>query len=67
VQAADGGTVVFAGVSGSMTSGYGQLVIVDHGNGRETWYAHLDRIEVQEGQQLAQGDVGSRRCHRWRW
>jgi murein DD-endopeptidase MepM/ murein hydrolase activator NlpD len=57
VQAADGGTVTFAGVSGSMTSGYGQLVIVDHGNGRETWYAHLDNMNVKEGQQLAQGDV----------
>jgi hypothetical protein len=57
VQAADGGTVVFADVSGSMTSGYGQLVIIDHGNGRETWYAHLDSMNVQEGQQVAPGDV----------
>jgi hypothetical protein len=57
VQAADGGTVTFAGVSGSMTSGYGQMVIVDHGNGRETWYAHLDSMKVKEGQQLAQGEV----------
>ncbi|MBF2050772.1 MAG: M23 family metallopeptidase [Elainella sp. C42_A2020_010] len=57
VQAADGGTVTFAGVSGSMTSGYGQLVIVDHGNGRETWYAHLGSMDVKEGQQIAGGDV----------
>jgi hypothetical protein len=57
VQAADGGTVVFADVSGSMTSGYGQLVIIDHGNGRETWYAHLNSMNVQEGQQVAPGDV----------
>ncbi|PSB23135.1 peptidase M23 [filamentous cyanobacterium CCP2] len=57
VQAADGGTVVFADISGSMTSGYGQLVIIDHGNGRETWYAHLNNMNVQEGQQVAPGDV----------
>ncbi|WP_416671450.1 M23 family metallopeptidase [Egbenema bharatensis] len=57
VQAADGGTVVFANISGSMTSGYGQLVIIDHGNGRETWYAHLNNMNVQEGQQVAPGDV----------
>lgn len=57
VQAADGGTVVFADVSGSMTSGYGQLVIIDHGNGRESWYAHLNSMNVQEGQQVAPGDV----------
>ena len=57
VQAADGGTVTFAGVSGSMTSGYGQLVVVDHGNGRETYYAHLGNISVHEGQQLKPGQV----------
>ena len=57
VKAADGGTVTFAKVSGSMTSGYGQLVVVDHGNGRETYYAHLGNINVQEGQQLKPGEV----------
>lgn len=57
VQAADGGRVVYAGINGSLTSGYGNLVIVDHGNGRETWYAHLHTIDVQQGQQLAQGEV----------
>jgi murein DD-endopeptidase MepM/ murein hydrolase activator NlpD len=57
VQAADGGTVAFAGVSGSMTSGYGQLVVIDHGNGRETYYAHLGNISVRQGQQLKPGQV----------
>jgi murein DD-endopeptidase MepM/ murein hydrolase activator NlpD len=57
VKAADGGTVVFSRVDGSMTSGYGQMVIIDHGNGRETRYAHLNTMDVKEGQQIAQGDV----------
>jgi murein DD-endopeptidase MepM/ murein hydrolase activator NlpD len=57
VRAADGGIVTFARVSGSMTSGYGQMVIIDHGNGRETYYAHLSTMDVKEGQQIAPGDV----------
>jgi murein DD-endopeptidase MepM/ murein hydrolase activator NlpD len=57
VRAADGGTVTFSRVDGSMTSGYGQMVIIDHGNGRETRYAHLSTMDVKEGQQIAQGDV----------
>jgi len=55
--AADGGTITFAGVSGSLTSGYGNLIIVDHGNGRETRYAHLDRLSVSVGQEVGQGEV----------
>jgi hypothetical protein len=37
VRAADGGQVTFANISGSLTSGYGRLVIVNHGNGFETY------------------------------
>ena len=56
VRAADGGTVVFVGVSGSMTSGYGQMVIIEHGNGHTTRYAHLSGFDVKEGDQIARGD-----------
>ena len=56
VRAADGGQVTFAGISGSLTSGYGRLVIVDHGNGMETYYAHLQNFFVQQGDIIAQGD-----------
>ena len=56
VEAADGGQVTFAGISGSLTTGYGRLVIVDHGNGYETYYAHLQGFFVREGDIIAQGD-----------
>ncbi|MGB7251916.1 MAG: M23 family metallopeptidase, partial [Phormidesmis sp.] len=57
VVAADGGVVTYAQVSGSMTSGYGQLIIVDHGDGRESYYAHLSGYAVKEGDRVAQGQV----------
>jgi murein DD-endopeptidase MepM/ murein hydrolase activator NlpD len=46
VQAANRGTVVFAGFLGI----YGNCVIVDHGLGLQSLYAHLSSIGVQEGQ-----------------
>lgn len=53
VIAADSGMVSFAGWSG----GYGYLVKVDHGGGKETWYAHLSRINVDVGQTVQKGEV----------
>ena len=52
--ATDDGTVVL--VSWMRTS-YGYHVIVDHGNGLETLYAHLDGINVEVGQNVSKGDV----------
>lgn len=52
VTAAAEGTVTFAGAQ----NGYGQVVILDHGDGLTTRYGHLSRIEVVEGQQLARGE-----------
>jgi murein DD-endopeptidase MepM/ murein hydrolase activator NlpD len=52
VYAADAGTVVYAGWS---TVGYGNLIVLDHGNGYQTYYAHLSAIFVGCGQQVAQG------------
>lgn len=52
VYAADAGVVVFAGWS---TRGYGYLVIVDHGNGWVTFYAHMDQINVGCGQGISYG------------
>ncbi|EDX82782.1 M23 peptidase domain protein [Synechococcus sp. PCC 7335] len=57
VVAADGGIVSHARISGSMTSGYGKLIIIDHDNGRESYYAHLQDYVVGEGASVAQGQV----------
>ncbi len=54
VSAADDGTVVFAGVDSK--TGENTLVI-DHGNGYQTLYAHLDRLEVACGNTVAKGQA----------
>jgi murein DD-endopeptidase MepM/ murein hydrolase activator NlpD len=51
VHATADGIVVFADRFG----GYGRLVIIDHGNGYETYYAHLSRVDVINGQEIRQG------------
>jgi len=37
--------------------GYGNRVLLDHGNGLQTMYAHLSGISVSEGQTVNRGDV----------
>lgn len=54
VWATAAGVVVYSGWS---NVGYGNLVIVDHGAGWQSVYAHLDAIEVGCGQNVYQGDV----------
>lgn len=49
--AAASGTVTFAGWKGS----YGYLVIIDHGNGYQTYYAHCSALYVTAGQTVTQG------------
>jgi len=54
VLAADSGTVVVAGwVDGY---GYGNRVLIDHGNGYRTLYAHLASVYVRPGQTVNRGD-----------
>lgn len=54
VVASDTGTVTFAGWN---IYGYGNLVVINHGNGYETFYAHLNGISVVPGQIVYQGNV----------
>lgn len=54
ILAADGGTVVGAGWD---PSGYGNKIVIDHGNGFVTLYAHLSVLQVSAGQRVNRGDV----------
>lgn len=40
-----------------MFSGYGRLVVVDHGGGVETWYAHMSKFYVHTGQEVRRGEL----------
>jgi murein DD-endopeptidase MepM/ murein hydrolase activator NlpD len=53
--AAGSGTVIDAGPAPSGYSGYGNMVLIDHGGGLSTLYAHLSRVDVAVGQVVQQG------------
>ncbi|MGI8992128.1 MAG: M23 family metallopeptidase [Bryobacteraceae bacterium] len=53
VHAAADGIVVHAGFN----NGYGRLIVIDHGNGYQTYYGHLSRMHVIEGQDVRRGDT----------
>ncbi|HQY25105.1 MAG TPA: peptidoglycan DD-metalloendopeptidase family protein [Thermoflexales bacterium] len=58
IYAADSGTVIYAGYSlgaNGAPVGYGQYVVIDHGNGYQTLYAHASRLFVRCGQQVTRG------------
>ncbi|MBI5565078.1 MAG: peptidoglycan DD-metalloendopeptidase family protein [Chloroflexi bacterium] len=54
IYAADNGVVVYAGWN---NWGYGNLVVIDHGNGWQTWYAHNSALYVGCGQNVFQGST----------
>lgn len=56
IRAADGGVVIHADWMG----GYGNAVIIDHGNGISTLYAHNSQLLVDEGQTVAKGQTVAR-------
>ena len=55
VWAADGGKILKVGSGWS--GGYGNHVIIDHGNGIQTLYAHLQKVYVTAGEAVEQGQV----------
>lgn len=54
IYAADGGTVIYAG---AISGGYGIMIMIDHGNGYQTLYAHLSSVAVSCGQGVSQGQL----------
>ncbi len=54
IYAADSGVVVFAGWA---FGGYGNMVMIDHGNGYQTVYAHLSTVSASCGRSLSQGAI----------
>jgi murein DD-endopeptidase MepM/ murein hydrolase activator NlpD len=54
VLAAHNGRVIYTGRG---YSGYGNLIILDDGNGWSSFYAHLSRFDVKEGQYVERGQV----------
>lgn len=55
ISAADSGTVTVAGWPDNY--GYGNRIVIDHGNGYTTLYAHLSAIYVSVSQKVSKGDV----------
>jgi len=55
VVAAQGGRIIVAGWTG--VRAYGIHVIIDHGNGYKTLYAHLSSLNVSVGQQVLRGQI----------
>lgn len=54
IVASDGGAVIQAGDKGD---GYGNYVIIDHGNGYQTLYGHCSSLAVSYGQHVSQGET----------
>ncbi len=54
ICAAEAGTVIVA--SYGWNGGYGNYVIIDHGNGLSTLYAHCESLSVSVGQQVSRGE-----------
>lgn len=54
IVASDAGTVVIAGWT---NVGYGNYVVIDHGNGYQTLYGHLSSLAVVVGQRVSRGAI----------
>ena len=57
IKASDGGTVVWAGTGTGGYWSYGKYVVIDHGNGVRTLYAHCSSLLVSAGDHVYQGQA----------
>ena len=53
IKAAASGTVTFAGWKGS----YGYMLVISHGSGVQTYYAHCNKLYASVGQTVSQGET----------
>ena len=53
IKAVAGGTVIYSGYKGS----YGRMIVIDHGNGVQTYYAHCSKLYVSSGTYVNQGQL----------
>lgn len=60
IKASDGGTVIWSGTGTGSNWSYGKYVIIDHGNGVQTYYAHCSSLLVSTGDKVYQGQAIAR-------
>lgn len=53
IKAAASGTVVFSGRKGS----FGKMLVISHGNGVQTYYAHCSKLLANVGDKVSQGEI----------
>jgi murein DD-endopeptidase MepM/ murein hydrolase activator NlpD len=53
VVASQDGQAIFTGIK----AGYGRVIVLDHGGGLTSWYAHLDEILLKNGQFVKRGEL----------
>ena len=56
IRATAAGDVVVAR-SGGWNGGYGSYVVITHGNGSQTLYAHMSKVAAVSGDQVTQGET----------
>ena len=57
ILAAADGTVIVSKSNGAWNGGYGSYVVISHGNGTQTLYAHMSRDVAYAGESVSQGQV----------
>lgn len=60
IYAAAGGTVIVAKGGGGWNGGYGNYIVIDHGDGTQTLYAHMSSMDISSGTSVSKGErIGS--------